>query len=132
MALFNFGKKKEEKKTTACCCSFESKIEETTSCCCGSSPEAEESTPCCCGMPVEGICCIRVLGAGCKSCHDQYEYAKNAVSNLGLDIEVEYITDMEKVMEYGVMSMPAIVVNDKVVAFGKILKTAEVEKLLRG
>ena len=132
MALFNFGKKKEEKKTTACCCSFESKIEETTSCCCGSSPEAEESTPCCCGMPVEGICCIKVLGAGCKSCHDQYEYAKNAVSNLGLDIEVEYITDMEKVMEYGVMSMPAIVVNDKVVAFGKVLKTAEVEKLLRG
>ena len=132
MALFNFGKKKEEKKTTACCCSFESKIEETTSCCCGSSPEAEESTPCCCGMPVEGICCIKVLGAGCKSCHDQYEYAKNAISNLGLDIEVEYITDMEKVMEYGVMSMPAIVVNDKVVAFGKVLKTAEVEKLLRG
>ena len=132
MALFNFGKKKEEKKTTACCCSFESKIEETTSCCCGSSPKAEESTPCCCGMPVEGICCIQVLGAGCKSCHDQYEYAKNAVSNLGLDIEVEYITDMEKVMEYGVMSMPAIVVNDKVVAFGKVLKTAEVEKLLRG
>ena len=132
MALFNFGKKKEEKKTTACCCSFESKIEETTSCCCGSSPKAEESTPCCCGMPVEGICCIKVLGAGCKSCHDQYEYAKNAVSNLGLDIEVEYITDMEKIMEYGVMSMPAIVVNDKVVAFGKVLKTAEVEKLLRG
>ena len=132
MALFNFGKKKEEKKTTACCCSFESKIEETTSCCCGSSPKAEESTPCCCGMPVEGICCIKVLGAGCKSCHDQYEYAKNAVSNLGLGIEVEYITDMEKVMEYGVMSMPAIVVNDKVVAFGKVLKTAEVEKLLRG
>ena len=132
MALFNFGKKKEETKTTACCCSFESKIEETTSCCCGSSPKAEESTPCCCGMPVEGICCIKVLGAGCKSCHDQYEYAKNAVSNLGLDIEVEYITDMEKIMEYGVMSMPAIVVNDKVVAFGKVLKTAEVEKLLRG
>ena len=132
MALFNFGKKKEEKKTTACCCSFESKIEETTSCCCGSSPKAEESTPCCCGMPVEGICCIKVLGAGCKSCHDQYEYAKNAVSTLGLDIEVEYITDMEKIMEYGVISMPAIVVNDKVVAFGKVLKTAEVEKLLRG
>ena len=118
MALFNLGKKKEEKKAPACCCSSESKVGETTSCCCG--------------KPVEGICCIKVLGAGCKSCHDQYEYAKNAVSNLGLDIEVEYITDMEKIMEYGVMSMPAIVVNDKVVAFGKVLKTAEVEKLLRG
>ena len=40
--------------------------------------------------------------------------------------------DMEKIMEYGIMSMPAIVVNDKVVAFGKVLKAAEVEKLLKG
>jgi len=45
-------------------------------------------------------------------------------------MEVEYITDMEKVMDYGVISMPAIVVNDKVAAFGKVMKTAEVEKLL--
>ena len=133
MALFNFGKRKEEKKATACCCgNSEPKVEETTGCCCGSAPKSEEIAPCCCGKPVEGICCIKVLGAGCKSCHEQYEYAKKAVSNLGLGIEVEYITDMEKVMEYGVMSMPAIVVNDKVVAFGKVLKTAEVEKLLRG
>ena len=127
MALFNFGKKKEEKKVSSCCCgSTETNVEETPTCCSGS----EEATSCCCGKPVEGICCIKVLGAGCKSCHEQYEYAKKAVSNLGLGIEVEYITDMEKIMEYGVMSMPAIVVNDKVVAFGKVLKTAEVEKLL--
>lgn len=46
-------------------------------------------------------------------------------------MEVEYITDMKKVMEYGVMSMPAIVVNEKVVSMGKVLKTAEVEKLLK-
>ena len=69
------------------------------------------------------------MGAGCKSCHEQYEYAKEAVKKLGLSAEVEYITDMAKVMEYGVMSMPAIVVNEKVVAFGKVLKVAEVEKL---
>ena len=117
MALFNFGKKKEEKKAPICCCgSTETKVEEATSCCCG--------------KPVEGICCIKVLGAGCKSCHEQYEYTKKAVSNLGLDIEVEYITDMEKVMGYGVMSMPAIVVNEKVVSMGKVLKAADVEKLL--
>lgn len=50
---------------------------------------------------------------------------------MGLNIEVEYITDMEKVMAYGVMSMPTIVVNDKVVSMGKVLKAADVEKLLR-
>ena len=80
---------------------------------------------------MKDICCIKVLGAGCKACHDQYEYAKVAVNNLGLSVEVEYITDMAKVMEYGVMSMPAIVVNDKVASFGKVLKATEVEKLLQ-
>ena len=50
---------------------------------------------------------------------------------MGLDIEVEYITDMQKVMEYGVMSMPAIVANEKVVSMGKLLKALEVEKLFR-
>ena len=123
MALFNFGKKKEEK---SCCCGSEPKVGETA-CCCGSAPKAETT---CCGAPVKGICCIKVLGAGCKSCHEQYENAKAAVQALGLKVEVEYITDMEKVMEYGVMSMPAIVVNDQVVSMGKVLKAADVEKLL--
>ncbi len=132
MALFNFGKKKEEeKKAPACCCgSTEAKAEEAAGCCCGSAPKAEESSVCC-GTPVDGICCIKVLGAGCKSCHEQYENAKTAVKAMGLNIEVEYITDMERVMGYGVMSMPAIVVNDKVVSMGKVLKAADVEKLLR-
>lgn len=126
MALFNFGKKEEEKKS--CCCGSEVKAEQTAGCCCGSEAK-EENT--CCGAPVDGICCIKVLGAGCKTCHEQYENAKAAVAALGLSMEVEYITDVEKVMEYGVMSMPAIVVNDQVVSMGKLLKAADVEKLLR-
>lgn len=76
------------------------------------------------------LCNIKVLGAGCKSCHAQYENAKKAVKNMGRDIEVEYITDMQKVMTYGVMSMPALVVNEKVVSMGKVLKAGDVEKLL--
>ena len=127
MALFNFGKKKEEEKKS-CCCGSEAKAEQTAGCCCGS--EAKEGSTCC-GKAVEGICCVKVLGAGCKTCHEQYENAKAAVAALGLNIEVEYITDMEKVMEYGVMSMPAIVVNDQVVSMGKVLKAADVEKLLQ-
>lgn len=116
MALFNFGKKKEERKT--CCCSCSVPAQKTT------------VTNECCGKTVEGICCIKVLGAGCASCHQQYEYAKEAVKNMGLSVEVEYITDMQKVMEYGVMSMPAIVVNEKVVSCGKVLKVPAVEELL--
>ena len=129
MALFNFGKKKEE-ETKSCCCGSESKAEETAGCCCGSAPKAEAAS-CCCGKAVEGICCVKVLGAGCKSCHELYENTKAVVSSLGLNVEVEYITDMEKIMAYGVMSMPAIVVNDQVVSMGKVLKASDVEKLLR-
>ena len=129
MALFNFGKKKEEKQVPACCCGGERISDEGTGCCCDSGKKAEADSTCC-GKTVDGICCIKVLGAGCKSCHEQYENAKAAVKALGLDLEVEYITDMEKVMAYGVMSMPAIVVNEKVVSMGKVLKTADVEKLL--
>jgi small redox-active disulfide protein 2 len=76
------------------------------------------------------ISSIKVLGSGCKSCHELYENAKAAISNMGLSVEVEYITDMEKVMTYGAMSMPALVVNEKVVSMGRVLKAAEVEKLL--
>ena len=71
-----------------------------------------------------------MLGTGCKSCHEQYENAKKTVKAMGLSMEVEYITDMQKVMEYGVMSVPALVVNEKVVSMGKVLKSSDVEKLL--
>ena len=120
MALFGFGKKKEgEQQATAYACNCGCPTEEATA-----------IINDCCGEAVEGICCMKVLGAGCKSCHEQYEYAKAAVKAMGLSIEVEYITDMEKVMAYGVMSMPALVVNEKVVSMGKVLKAADVEKLL--
>ena len=130
MALFNIGKKKEEEKqVSTCCCGSDVKGEESAGCC--AETKTDDSAACCYGAPVDGICCIKVLGAGCKSCHEQYENAMAAVKALGLNIEVEYITDMEKVMGYGVMSMPAIVVNEKVVSMGKVLKAADVEKLLR-
>ena len=84
----------------------------------------------CCGEAVNGICCIKVLGSGCKSCHALLEASKEAVKNMGLSVEVEYVTDMEKIMEYGVMNAPALVVNEKVVSMGKVLKADDVEKLL--
>ena len=116
MSLFGFGKKKEEEKQVPACCG-------------GSEEKAEEA--CYCGETGSGGANIKVLGAGCKSCHEQYENAMAAVKAMGLNMEVEYIADMEKVMGYGVMSMPAIVVNEQVVSLGKVLKAADVEKLLR-
>lgn len=120
MSRIHIGKKKEEeKKSPPCACS------------CGSQTSEEgEAANVCCPEARDGICCVKVLGAGCKSCREQYENAKEAVKAMGLPVQVEYITDMQKVMEYGVMRMPALVVNEKVVSMGKVLKAAEVEKLL--
>ena len=86
MALF--GKKKnDEVKAPACACSCGCPTSEVTD---------AEISPCSCGS---GKLCIKVLGAGCASCHKQYENAQEAVKSLGIDAEVEYITDLAKVME---------------------------------
>lgn len=119
MALFNFGKKKEEQKTPACACNGR----------CPAS-EVETKTHSCCDEAVDGICCIKVLGPGCASCHRLFENTKTAVKNMGLSVEVEYITDMAKVMEYGVMSTPALVINENVAAMGKVLKANEIEQMI--
>ncbi len=73
---------------------------------------------------------IKVLGMGCKSCHAQFKNVKAAITELGLNIEVEYITDMEEVLKYGVMTMPAIVLNEKVIAMGKVYSTKDVIEIL--
>lgn len=131
MGLFNFGKKSEKVKESACACNepIESAKEESCCCCGGQAADTETQS---CEQPNTGekLQSIKVLGAGCKSCHEMYENTKAALQTAGIDIEVEYIMDMEKVMGYGVMSMPGLVVNEKVVSMGKVLKSADVEKLL--
>ena len=74
---------------------------------------------------------IKVLGAGCKSCHQQYENVKEAVTALGTDADVQYITDMVQVSAYGVMKLPAIVIDEQIVSSGKIVKTSGIVDMLR-
>ena len=113
------------------------KIEKTEqpNCCCEASnlkqsPAPSQAASECYGEATESICCVKVLGSGCASCHALYENTCKAVKDVGFDIEVEYVTDMEKIMSYGVMSMPALVVNEKVVSVGKVLKPQGIKKLL--
>ena len=73
---------------------------------------------------------IKVLGAGCKRCEALLNATKEAVSSEGVDAEEEYITGWEKVASYAVMSMPALVIEGKVVSAVKVLKAKEVEKFL--
>ena len=112
--LVRVKKKGEKKASPACCCNAQQ----------SGDPEN------CCEIEKGSITSIKVLGAGCKSCREMFENAKEAVNATGLGAEVEYNTDMQKIMEYGVMRMPALVVNGKVVSQGKVLKRADIAKLL--
>ena len=121
MSLFEKKKSNEEIKAPACACN---------GACPTSEAEVISRDGACCKEAENGICCIKILGSGCKNCHALLESTQKAVANMGLSVDVEYVTDLQKVMEYGVMSMPALVVNEKVVAMGKVYKPDEVEKLL--
>lgn len=85
----------------------------------------------CCYIAESSIKSITVLGSGCKACHALHESCKEAVAELGINIEVEYVTDMQKIASYGVMRMPALVINEKVVSMGKVLKKEDIIKLLK-
>lgn len=78
----------------------------------------------------EKIRSIKVLGAGCPSCHKQYEYVLEVMQKLQINIPVEYVTDLDEVMKYNVMSMPSLVINERVVVTGKLVKPKALEKLL--
>ena len=73
---------------------------------------------------------IKVLGGGCCKCENLLEAVKEAVADKGINAEIEYITDMAKIMEYGIMSTPALMIDDKIVSMGRVLKAKEVLKYL--
>jgi len=61
---------------------------------------------------------IQVIGSGCPTCKTLYELTKTAVAELGIDAEVEYSTDISKIIELGVMESPVLVVNGKIGMLG--------------
>ena len=73
---------------------------------------------------------IKVLGTGCSKCTTLYDNVKSAVAELGIDAVVEKEQDIMKIMEYNVMSVPALVVDSNVLSTGKVLTIEEVKKLL--
>lgn len=74
---------------------------------------------------------IKVLGGGCSKCEALLGNAKEAVGNLGVEADVEYITDFSVIAGYGIMSTPALMVDEKVVSTGKVLKAKEIEGFLK-
>lgn len=75
---------------------------------------------------------IKVLGMGCANCKRLKENVNRAIYDLGLDARVEEVTDFPAIAAYGVSSTPALVVNDKVVAAGRVLDAGQIRILLTG
>ena len=73
---------------------------------------------------------VLVLGSGCKNCHTVEERAKQAVAEMGLDANVELVTDMQTMMHYGIMQTPAIAINERVVSTGRVPATSQIKQLL--
>lgn len=73
---------------------------------------------------------IKILGTGCQNCTTLTENTKAAVKELGLEAEVVKVTDFKEIMSYGVMSTPALVIDEKVVSYGKVLKPKDVKEII--
>ena len=113
MALF--GKKKETEKTGE-------------NCCCGNV--SAESIAQAQAAQNEGAS-VKILGSGCKKCNELEANAKAALEGLGMNTAIDHVTDFAAIAAYGVMTTPALVVDGKVLCYGKVLKKDEVVKLLR-
>ena len=104
------------------------KKEETTSCCCGGSctPEAMAQAE---ASKISGG--VKVLGSGCAKCNALEQATREALAELGMETTIDHVTDFTQIASYGVMTTPALVVDGKVVSYGKVLKKDEAKALIQ-
>ncbi len=74
---------------------------------------------------------IKILGTGCTKCETLSNNTKEAVAKTGIFAQVEKVEDLMKIMEYGVMSTPALVINEEVKSTGKVLSVDEIIELIK-
>lgn len=74
---------------------------------------------------------IEVLGTGCAKCQRLLNATKEAVAKNGMFVQIEKVEDIVKIMNYGVMSTPALVIDGVVKSSGKVLSVEEIQTLLK-
>ena len=74
---------------------------------------------------------IKILGSGCSNCKKLQALTEVAIKETGVTATVEKVEDIQKIMAYGVMRTPAIVINEKVKAFGRIPSKDEIKKYIK-
>lgn len=75
---------------------------------------------------------IKILGPGCVNCTNLERATRTALGDLGLEAEIEKVTDPGEIVSWGVMSTPALVIDDEVVLSGRVPSADQVQQLLAG
>ncbi len=73
---------------------------------------------------------IQVLGSGCANCKKLYELTNKAVEELGIQAKVEYITDVQKIIEMGLMQAPVLAIDGKPILVGQLPNLERIKELL--
>ncbi len=73
---------------------------------------------------------IKVLGGGCSKCKKLESYTKDACTLLGIDANIEKVTDFKDIASYGVMQTPALIVNGKIMVSGHVPKVKQLVQIL--
>lgn len=102
--------------------------EKAAPCCCAGNCSAETMAQAEVNKTAAGV---KVLGSGCAKCNALEEAARAALAELGMDPAIDHVTDFTQIAAYGVMSTPALVVDGKVVSYGKALKKDEAKELIQ-
>lgn len=74
---------------------------------------------------------IQILGIGCPKCKQLTENAEKAAKELGIEYQIEKVTDLNKIMDFGVMMTPALAIDGEVKSVGKIILPDEIKKYLK-
>ncbi|RLD09031.1 MAG: thioredoxin family protein [Chlamydiae bacterium] len=74
---------------------------------------------------------IQILGTGCPKCKQLAEITEKTAKEIGIDFQLEKITDLEQIMAFGVMMTPALAIDNEVKAMGKIPSADELKKILK-
>lgn len=74
---------------------------------------------------------IKILGKdGCRNCSVMFQNTIDVLAEKNIAADCQHVTDLQQVMSFGVMSLPGLVINDKVVSYGKVLSKADIEKAI--
>ena len=75
---------------------------------------------------------LQILGTGCPKCKKLAENAESAAQDLGIDYEIEKVSDINDIMKFGVMMTPALAVDGEVKVVGKVSDVDEIKELISG